>query len=204
MLDLYLGLSSRACKDTTECGPCSTKPSHVWPPPQLILEHYHLRRWLFVGSSRLGDQARLWGQKIVNRSQLSGPQGEGNARLGVTQLNTRQDPLRDPFHVYAHKFTVFLPAWVERVKSYRKSIERLVMAEKPAHTEHQIVYVQPRFRVGIQSMIGFDSVIGCYPQGVVLGKAELGKGSVLSEQDFANSTVRIGSTSTIGTTMRLR
>lgn len=204
MLDLYLGFNSRRCRIKPACGPCTTKPPYQWQPPGLILEHFHLRRWLFVGSSRLGDQARLWGQKIVNRSRLDGPQSGGNARLGVTQLNTRQDPLRDPFHVYAHRFTVFLPAWVERARSYHNAIARVVAAEKPAHTEHHIVYVQPRFRVGIQSMIGFDSVIGCYPQGVTLGQVELGKGSVLSEQDYANSTVRIGSKSTIGTTMRLR
>lgn len=204
ILDLYLGFNSRQCQTRADCGPCTTILPYQWQPPQLILEHYHLRRWLFVDSGRLNDQARLWGQKIVNRSQLDGPQIDGNAQLGVTQLNTLQDPLRDPFHVYAHKFTLFLPAWVGRVESYKKSITRVVNAEKPAHTKHDIVYVEPRFRVGIQSTIGFDSVIGCYPQGVTLGQVELGKASILSEQDYANSTVRIGSKSTIGTTTQLQ
>jgi phage tail-like protein len=204
MLDLYLGFNQRQCKTHADCGPCTTRPGYQWQAPGIILEHYKLRRWLFLDAGRLGDQARLWGQKIVNRSQLNGPQIDGNAQLGVTQLNTRQDPLRDPFHVYAHKFTVFLPAWVGRLSGYNKSIARIIQAEKPAHTAHRIVYVEPRFRVGIQSMIGFDAVIGCYPQGVTLGEAALGKATVLSNQDYAPTVMRIGNRSTIGSTAILQ
>lgn len=204
MLDLYLGFSSRQCKAKADCRPCTLKPDYEWQPPQIILEHYVLRRWLFVGCARLGEQAQLWGQQIVNRSQLDGSQFDGNAQLGVTQLNTRQDPQRDPFHVYAHKFSIFLPAWVGRIESYRRSISSLIKSEKPAHTQHSIVYIEPRFRIGIQSMIGFDSVIGCYPQGITLDQARLGKASVLSEQDYNVSGLRVGSKSTIGTTTQLR
>ena len=42
----------------------------TWDPPPLILEHYRLRRWFELGAGRLGDQAVLWGKRIVNRSQL--------------------------------------------------------------------------------------------------------------------------------------
>jgi len=204
MLDLYLGFASRQCAVKADCRPCSTKPAYQWQPPLLVLEHFALRRWLFVGSSRLGEQAKLWGQKIVNRSQLSGPNVDGNAQFGVTQLNTRQDPLRDPFHVYAHKFSVFLPAWVGRIESYKKTIARVINAEKPAHTQHDIIYVEPKFRIGFQSMIGFDSVIGCYPQGVVLEQTRLGKASVISEQDYANRSLSIGSKSRIGLNTQFR
>ena len=46
-----------------------------------ILEHFKLRRWLFVGEARLGDQSVLWGKRIVNRTQLN-----ETARVGGTQL----------------------------------------------------------------------------------------------------------------------
>lgn len=204
MLELYLGLADRHCEQKTDCGPCTTRPPATWQPPQLILEHFTLRRWLFLGAGRLGEQARLWGANIVNRSQLSGPQTDGNARLGVSQLKTTQDPLHDPFHVYAHKFTLFLPAWIGRLAHYRQMIERLVAAEKPAHTQHQINYVEPRFRIGIQAMIGYDAVIGCYPQGITLDQTQLGKASVLSEQDRGNSTLRVGHKARIGSTTQLK
>jgi len=215
MLDLYLGFSKRSCDTvnqsksnrgnlSTPCEECSNKQPANWQPPQLILEHYKLRRWLFLGVGRLGEQAKIWGQKIVNRSQLNGVGIKGNAQMGVTQLNTRQQPLTDPFNEYAHKFTVFLPAWVSRLDHFEKSISRLVSDEKPAHTQHEINYVEPRFRVGIQSMIGFDSVIGCYPQGVTLGESMLGKASVLSEHNMSDSTLQIGKKSTIGGTTKLK
>lgn len=175
-------------------------PPCAWLPPPLILEHFKLRRWLFVGAGRLGDQAVLWGRRIVNRSQL----GE-NAQVSVTQLKTTQDPFRDPFHVYAHKFSVFVPASYGRLSRERRVLENLIQAEKPAHTQLQLVFVEPRFRIGFQSMIGLDAVIGCYPEGVTLGATPLGPASVLSEgpQRRGAPTLRVGQQARIGTTTLL-
>jgi phage tail-like protein len=176
-------------------------PSCAWQPPPLILEHYQLRRWLFVGSGRLGDQALLWGSRIVNRSQLY-----VSAQIGRSQLLSTQDPYRDPFHVYAHKFSVFVPASYGRSEQQRKSLANLINGEKPAHTLVQIEYVEPRFRIGVQSMIGLDSVIGRYPEeGVTLSSSKLGSASVLSPApDQQNGpTLRIGKQARIGSTTRL-
>ena len=98
----------------------------AWQPPPLILEHYQLRRWLFLGAGRLGDQAVLWGKRIVNRSQLN----EG-AQVGQTQLKTTQDPYRDPFHVYAHKFTVFVPARFRRTEQAAEGAGEPAQGGKP-------------------------------------------------------------------------
>src|SRR5262249_13967442 len=100
LLQLYLGL-----------------PATDGGAPELVLEHYRLGRWLFLGAGRLGDEAKLWGDSIVNRSRLDGAHCRGNAQLGVTALDTTQDPARDPFWVYAHKLTVFAPASCARSPS---------------------------------------------------------------------------------------
>ncbi len=199
-LQLYLGLDQIQCQQQKNCAPCSTPKPPAWQLPQLILEHFQLRRWMFLGAGRLGDQSRLWGQSIVNRSQLSGPQTNGNAQLGVSQLNTTQDPFRDPLHVYAHKFSVFVPGCIGRSPQRRKSLERLIELEKPAHTAHQLIFVEPRFRIGVQSMIGFDAVIGCYPEGVVLDQSGLGKATVLGSAVRGGPELRIGQQARIGST----
>ncbi len=199
-LELYLGLDQVACRRERGCAPCTTPEPPEWQLPQLILEHYRLRRWMFLNAGRLGEQSRLWGQDIVNRSQLSGPQTNGNARLGVTQLNTTQDPFRDPMHVYAHKFSVFVPGCIGRSRQRRRRLEQLIEQEKPAHTAHQLIFVEPRFRIGVQSMIGFDSVIGCYPEGVVLNQSGLGKASVLGPAVRGGPELRVGQNARIGTT----
>jgi phage tail-like protein len=200
MLGLYLGLPQEGCPEApAACGPCTPGKPPAWTPPGLILEHFTLRRWLFVGAGRLGSDAMLWGERIVNRTRLGDGSDEGGARLGLSQLKTVQDPLRDPFHVHAHRFTVFLPAWIARLPGRRRLVERLIRAESPAHTAADINWVAPRFRVGVQSMIGFDAVIGCYPQGITLDEDTLGRGTMLTAADGRDRPPRLGRTGRIGT-----
>ena len=182
---LFLGMQAEAIccandqpKETCvpkplNCAPPAKKPC-AWEPPPLILENYQLRRWLFLGSGRLGDDAVLWGRRIINRSQLG-----TNAQLGVSRLLTTPDPFHDPFLVYSHRFTVFVPASFGTSDQKKRGLINLLEAEKPAHTQYQIEYVAPRLRIGFQSMIGLDSVVGRYPSGFNLGN-RLGKDSVLS------------------------
>ncbi len=186
VLVAYLGLDglTTLCQCATEPGSCrpprATCPPTAayrwtWDAPPLILEHYQLRRWLELGAGRLGDQAVLWGRRIVNRSQL-----DAGAEVGVTQLRATQDPLRDPFHVYAHRFTVFVPASAGATPERRRALERLIARERPAHTEAHVEYVEARFRIGFQSMIGLDAVVASVPHdGVTLGDSSLGPASVL-------------------------
>jgi phage tail-like protein len=203
-LQLFLGLPlDDDCRQTT-CVPCPTKKPPRWKPPELILEHYRLRRWMFLGAGRLGDEARLWGDSIVNRSRLDGKHCRGNAQTGVTTLNTTQDPLRDPFWVYAHKLTVFAPASCAATPAAQRALDRLVRAERPAHVAYQIVYVEPRFRIGVQSMIGYDTAVGRYPNANIrLGEARLGRATMLGG-DGPGDSMTVGKESRIGSSTRLK
>lgn len=208
---LYLGMTpdticcdgdqpkERCTPRPPNCEPKEEKPC-AWQPPPLILEHYQLRRWLFVGEGRLGSQAVLWGKRIVGRSQL-----DAGAQVSSTKLITTKDPYRDPFHVYAHKFSVFVPACFEKSNRLRRSLENLLEAERPAHTEAQMVFVGPRFRIGFQSMIGLDSVVGRYPEGVILGGTPLGGASVLTAppEKQGAPTFEVGRRSRVGMTTKL-
>ena len=149
------------------CAPPPDPPAAVVPP--LILEHFRLRRWLFLGTARLGAQAVLWGQQIINRTQL-----DVHARAGCTRLIVTPDPKRDPLHFYAHGFTVFVPACAGATESARRSFTNLLRAESPAHTRWDVAWVEPRFRIGVQSMIGFDAVVACLPPAARIGSATLG------------------------------
>ena len=152
--------------------PPSCEPAE---PPPLLLEHFKLRRWLYAGHGHLGDDSMLWGRAIVGRSELSDGTSPptGNAQIGVTTLDTVPDPLRDPFHVYAHKFSVFVPARIRDDALERRALERLLRLEAPAHTEVDIRYVEPRYRVGVQASIGLDGVIARTPRGVTLDSSRL-------------------------------
>lgn len=189
-LYLFLGLDRWVGFEpaSASCVPCVTRVTTrpTWRPPRLLLEHFQLRRWLALDHARLSDAAKLWGARIVNRSRLESQTGllaggsSDGAQVGVTQLKTSQDPYRDPFHVYAHKLSIFLPAACARGAGRAQALQALVAAERPAHVQTQLVFVEPRFRVGVQSMLGLDAVIGVRPEPTVLDTMRLGRGTVLA------------------------
>jgi phage tail-like protein len=208
-LVLFLEIDPDSCATNEPPGRCEALPSNCapvqptisrWEPPPLILEHFKLRRWLFLGAGRIGDQAVIWGNRVAKRTQLN----EGT-QLGSSQLRKSQNPLDDPFDYYAHKFTVFVPACYQTSESNRKSLENLLRNARPATTLAQVQYVEPRFRIGFQSMIGFDSVIARYPAGVTLDRSTLGDASVLTRLSGTQGppSTEIGTQSRIGMTTKL-
>jgi phage tail-like protein len=172
LLLLHLGIDRLACPPKPcRFGPACPPAMPSVEPPRLILEHWRLRRWLFLGRGRLGESSRLWGERVLNRSRL-----DGGAQLGATELKLERDPLRDPFHESAHAFSVFLPAARARRPSERRRIEALIRREAPAHARPVVHWVEPAMRLGVQSTLGFDSVIGAVePEALTLGAARLGR-----------------------------
>ncbi|MBI5877230.1 MAG: hypothetical protein HZB53_06245 [Chloroflexi bacterium] len=177
-----------------------------------ILEHFKLRRWLFVDQARLGDSSVLYGQAIVRRLQL-----DGLARVGEFQLIDTGDPWRDPFHVYAHQFTVVQPmggADDSAAAAARLALNRIVEVSKPAHTQAYVRASTPRFRLDGQAYLGLDTVIGRYPAGVTVtgegqgedgGSGRLGVDAVMgpSRDEATRPTMRLGRQARIGATTRL-
>jgi phage tail-like protein len=179
---LYLGLDQAAashrrhtpkrCPWGPTCPPDTDAPFAL---PKIVLEHWRLRRWLFLGQGRLGETSRLWGEAILNRSRL-----DSNMQLGVTQIKTERDPLRDPFHAEAHAFSVFLPASRAKKPVQRRRIEALIRREAPAHTLPVVHWVGSGMKLGIRATLGFDTVIGMEPPPpLALDKAKLGRATVL-------------------------
>jgi phage tail-like protein len=160
-----------------------------------VLEHFRARRWLHLGSSGLGDCAELWGADIVDRLQL-----DAHSRIGDFQLIDSGDPVSDPVGRLAHRFTVYVPMAVAASEEQRQTLRRIVELAKPAHTEGEMVVVEPLLRIGVQSRVGVDTVIGRYPEGVVAGESELGRGTVLgpSRRESSPPTFTVGERSRIG------
>jgi phage tail-like protein len=127
----------------------------------LIVEGFRERQFLQMSLGEfgvLGQGAPLWGPSIVGRLQL-----DVFANTGEVRLVSTGDPERDVFHQYAHRFRVFLPAAWVRTAEAERMIHRALDAEKPAHTQYDLCLVEPRVRVGLQSTVGLDTIIGGYP-----------------------------------------
>jgi hypothetical protein len=163
-----------------------------------ILEDFRLRRWVFLGDARLGDQTTLWGRRIVDRLEV----GEGS-QVGTFKLTDIGDPRTDPLRQLANRFTVFVPAACCRDDATRRAVDRIIAISKPAHTAHRLELVEPRMRVGVQATIGFDTAIGAYPPGVTTGEARVGYDAVLQDSPALSSRprLRVGGPASIGSSV---
>jgi phage tail-like protein len=129
------------------------------PYPQL-LEGFRERRHarLGHGSAALTGGGPLWSPAVVARLQLGEFAREGEARLLSTGAAEQ-----DPFDLYAHRFKVVVPAkWVETAAAERL-LRRAIEEEKPAHTHYDLCLAGGRLRVGVQSTVGVDAIVGTYP-----------------------------------------
>jgi phage tail-like protein len=162
-----------------------------------ILEHFKLRRWLFLERARLGDDSMVWGSGIVRRLQLG-----GRSSIDSFELAAGGDPVRDPFHAQAHRFTVFVPLGGEDGTRRRRAIERIVELAKPAHADADVAFIEPGMRIGTHSFVGVDSAVGRYPQGVRAGEARLDGSAVLgfSRDEERPPRGRLGVRSRVGST----
>jgi phage tail-like protein len=146
-----------------------------------ITEGFRERRHMFIDQgapSRLGDGAPLWSDAIVRRLQLG-----RYSQVGEAALVSTGDPAHDLFDKTAHRFRVSFPASWLRSADNEIMLRRAIDSEKPAHTAYDLNLVEPRFRVGAQSTIGIDTIIGELPSarlGVDTAFSRLGYGTVLN------------------------
>jgi phage tail-like protein len=127
----------------------------------LISEAFRERQFLFTdqdAASRLGDGAPLWSDAIVGRLQLG-----VYSQVGEAALVSTGDPPHDMFNQTAHKFRVSFPAGWLRSSEDESMLRRAIDGDKPAHTSYHLNLVEARFRVGHQSTIGVDTIIGGLP-----------------------------------------
>jgi phage tail-like protein len=160
-----------------------------------ILELFRLRRWLVVDSAKLGDQSAVLGKDIMKRLQV----GE-NSKTGSFQLIDYGNPSLDFFNSYAYQFIVIVPRWPGASDTDQMVLQQIIDMAKPAHTQAQLRWDEPRFRIGLQSFVGVDTVLAKYPVGVIEGQGSLGYDTVLGspEESTKRPSSSVGRSSRIG------
>ena len=73
----------------------------------------------------------------------------------------------------AHRFCVVVDAYRASDPQIVLEIRRIVEREKPAHTDWRLDLIAPELRVGFQSRIGIDAIVGGDPPPLALGSAQL-------------------------------
>ena len=140
-----------------------------------IVEHFRLRQLplLSIAGSVEGG-VRLWSPDFYKRLQL-----DANSQIGSFQLVSKPEPRVEALSWGAHQFTVFFAANPYGFDDTERQVTQVVEREKPAHTQHTICPVFPRFRIGVQATIGTDSVVGGISYLVLNRLSTLGYDSIL-------------------------
>ncbi len=160
-----------------------------------ILELFRMRRWLIVDQSTLGNCSTVFGSDVMHRLQIG-----ANSNIGNFRLIDWGNPNLDMFNEYANQFLVVVPRWQGATDADLQNLKQIVQMAQPAHTQATIQWAEPRFRIGIQSFVGVDTIVGKYPLGVVEGQGSLGYDTVLGvpgEQGAGTGDARVGSTSVL-------
>ena len=85
------------------------------------------------------------------------------------------------FGDYAHLFTVMAPAGSCRDAAARAALREAIDAEKPAHTDYHLCFVEPRMRVGFQARLGIDTIVANGPPPLRLDGTRLDRDSYLDD-----------------------
>jgi phage tail-like protein len=165
-----------------------------------VLELFKLRRFLTLNNATLGDCSKLSGTGLLNRLEVG-----LNSTIGKFALIDYGDPSLDMFNAYANQFLVVVPRWPGAGTSDEQNLQQIIQMAQPAHTLGSFQWAEPRMRIGLQSYIGVDSIIGRYPVGVIEGQGQLGYDTVLGDpsEQTKPPQARVGDNARVGCGTRL-
>lgn len=84
----------------------------------------------------------------------------------------------------AYRFCIVVDAYRASDSQTVQEITRIVEREKPAHTDWRLQLIAPEFRVGFQSRIGIDAIVGGEPPPLTLGGSRLSMNTNLPPSDI--------------------
>jgi hypothetical protein len=104
------------------------------------------------------------------------------------------------FSPTAHLFTALVPG--ARLPSVRQRhlLRQVIEAEKPAHTDFHLCFIEARMRVGFQARVGLDSIVAGPPPAMSMSGTVLGQDSHLGDNDDDAGAVtgRLGKHARVG------
>lgn len=124
----------------------------------------HARVW------RLGEDSTLGFTTALASAHLQGAVLASTATLDQSHLQRGTDLRTGPFDDLAHRFCVRVYCGEMSAPGQMRSIRTILNREKPAHTQYHLCTIEPAMRVGLQSQVGIDTVIGRDGPPVTIGE----------------------------------
>jgi phage tail-like protein len=102
------------------------------------------------------------------------------------------------FSETAYHFTVLVSATQASEPDQRQALQEIIEAEKPAHTDYHLCFIEARMRVGFQARLGIDAIIAGPPKPLALDEAILGLDTTLGEEPGETGFSRVGQRARLG------
>src|SRR6266566_1525260 len=162
-----------------------------------IFESYRFRSvWMLDVSSRVGFDTAPVGEDaagLIVAESIVGASGPEDAQAWGRAL----------FQGNAHSLSVVVPCLQAPSAADRRRIQSIVEAERPAHAAYHLCFVEPRMRIGIQSMVGIDSIVAGTPAPAALDERFRLDLDARLPDDLTDSPGRIGNRDRVGIETRL-
>ncbi|WP_437569827.1 phage tail protein I [Sorangium sp. So ce542] len=94
----------------------------------------------------------------------------GTANLDRSRILHEGDFGVPLFDDTAHHFVVHVYRGAADAAGAREAVRRVIERERPAHTSYCLQSIEPRFAVGVQACVGFDTVVAGPPEPSPLGE----------------------------------
>lgn len=153
-----------------------------------------------TGSQGTSDSILGW-TTMLAPAQPQGAVVGTSSDLDQSHLITNDDFGFPLFSDVAHRFTVGVYRGQVMCPDVLPRIRAILDQQKPAHTAYQLCIIEPRFRVGFQSRVGIDTVVGGPQRSLALGSEQLlGAETVLAGARASRLGVetRLGVTTQLG------
>lgn len=121
----------------------------------MLLEHHRIKSPMVVGEQSQVGRSTMVAKAFTKRLVL-----EETSTIGDFVLAEEDDSPEKPFAAEAHAFTILLNTSEMRTPEQRATLQRLIDAEKPAHTRSFLRTSTGEMKLGAHAMVEVDTQIG--------------------------------------------
>ena len=130
-----------------------------------IVEPIRFSDWWMLADDSPAAKDQPQSARLGFTTRLAPAQDDGAVLGGTAQLDSSYLEAGDRFGAplfenVAHQFAVQVYSSQVSSAARRAQLEQIIEREKPAHTLYDLCVIEPKMRVGFQSLLGVDTVIG--------------------------------------------
>jgi phage tail-like protein len=118
-----------------------------------IIEDFRTRGLWQLGDAAVGFETQL-APTAVDGTVV------GSTAVGSTGPESAETWGSALFAATAHRFSVLVPAAQAPTPDDRRRVRDTIERDKPAHARYHLCFTAPRLRVGFQSRVGLDAIVG--------------------------------------------